>query len=200
MTDLFVGTWKLNPERCEFDPNHRPTSGTLVFERDAQGHYLMKAEGTNAKGQKVAERPQTFILDGEPHPVPDFPGLSARATQPNPHELHAQVQTGGRFDCRRGHLRRLGRREVDDRHRGGFRYAAATIRNADRVGAWLAKCWTGQVGHLQHGRGGPRFSLSYDSCRRISTGPVREIVSALGAGGMGRSIRHVTRHCIATLR
>jgi hypothetical protein len=92
MTDPFVGTWTLNPERCEFDPNHRPTSGTLVFERDAQGHYLMTAEGTSAKGQKVTERPQTFILDGEPHPVPDFPGLSARASQPNPHELHAQVK------------------------------------------------------------------------------------------------------------
>jgi hypothetical protein len=91
MTDLFVGTWKLNPERCEFDPNHRPTSGTLVFERDERGRYLMKAEGTNAKGQRVAERPQTFIPDGEPHPVPDFPGLSARTTQPNPHVLRAEV-------------------------------------------------------------------------------------------------------------
>lgn len=91
MSDLFVGTWQLNPDRCEFDPNHRPTSGTLVFERDARGHYLMKAEGTSAKGQKVTERPQTFIPDGEPHPVPDFPGLSARTTLTNQHELHAQV-------------------------------------------------------------------------------------------------------------
>ncbi len=92
MQDLFVGTWKLNPERCKFDPNHRPTSGTLVFERDAQGQYLMKAEGTDANGQKVAERPQTFIPDGEAHPVPDFPGLTAFTTQPNPHELHAEVK------------------------------------------------------------------------------------------------------------
>jgi hypothetical protein len=63
-----------------------------VFERDAQGKYSMKAEGTDAKGQKVAERPQTFIPDGEAHPVPDFPGLSAVTTQPNPHELHAQCK------------------------------------------------------------------------------------------------------------
>ena len=92
MQDAFVGTWKLNPGRCEFDPNHRPTSGTLVFERDAQGQYLMKAEGTDAKGQKVAERPQTLIPDGTAHPVPDFPGLSASTTQPNPHELRAQCK------------------------------------------------------------------------------------------------------------
>ena len=66
MQDAFVGTWKLNPERCEFDPNHRPTSGTLVFARDAQGQYVMNAEGTDAKGQKVAE--------------------------PNPREIHGQVK------------------------------------------------------------------------------------------------------------
>jgi hypothetical protein len=92
MQDAFVGTWKLNPERCEFDPNHRPTSGTLVFARDAQGQYVMNAEGTDAKGQKVAERPQTFIPDGEARPVKDFPGLSASATQPNPREIHGQVK------------------------------------------------------------------------------------------------------------
>ena len=92
MSDLFVGTWTLNPERCEFDPNHRPTSGRLVFERDGRGHYLMRAEGTSAKGEKVAERPQTLIPDGEPHPVPDFPGLSSRVTQLNPNELCAEVK------------------------------------------------------------------------------------------------------------
>ena len=36
MTDAFVGTWKLKPERSELDPDHRPTSGTLVFARDAR--------------------------------------------------------------------------------------------------------------------------------------------------------------------
>jgi hypothetical protein len=36
MQDPFVGTWKLNPERCEFDRiiARRPE---LVFARDAQG-------------------------------------------------------------------------------------------------------------------------------------------------------------------
>ena len=90
MTDPFVGTWTLNPGRCNFDPNHQPKSGTLVFERNAEGNYLMKGEGTDAKGQKVAERQQTFIPDGEPRPIVDFPGLSARTTRPNPRELHAQ--------------------------------------------------------------------------------------------------------------
>jgi hypothetical protein len=92
MPDLFVGTWTLNPARCEFDPNHRPTSGTLVFERDPEGQYVMKAEGTDASGKRVTERPQTFVPDGKPRPLPDFPGLSAYATQPRPHELRAQVK------------------------------------------------------------------------------------------------------------
>jgi hypothetical protein len=92
MTDPFVGTWKLNPARCEFDPHHRPTSGTLVFERDPEGRYVMKAEGTDANGKKVTERPQSFIPDGEPRPLPDFPGLRAQATRLSPHELHAEVK------------------------------------------------------------------------------------------------------------
>ena len=92
MQDPFVGTWKMNVERCEFDPNHRPTSGTLTFARDAQGQYVMNAEGTDAKGQKVAERPQTFIPDGEARPVKEFPGLSSSARQPNPREIHGQVK------------------------------------------------------------------------------------------------------------
>ena len=62
------------------------------FETVPQGQYLMNAEGTDAKGQKVAERPQTFIPDGEARPVKDFPGLSASATQPNPREIHGQVK------------------------------------------------------------------------------------------------------------
>ena len=37
MQDPFVGTWKLNVEKSEFDANHRPTAGTMVFELDAAG-------------------------------------------------------------------------------------------------------------------------------------------------------------------
>jgi hypothetical protein len=92
MSDPFVGTWNLNPGRCEFDPNHRPTSGALVFERDAEGRYVMKAEGTDANGQKVVERPQTFVPDGELRSIAEFPGLSSRATQPGPRELHVRCE------------------------------------------------------------------------------------------------------------
>ena len=38
-TDPFVGTWKLNPDRSEFDPNHRPSQGTMTLELEAEGHY-----------------------------------------------------------------------------------------------------------------------------------------------------------------
>jgi hypothetical protein len=92
MHDLFVGTWKLNVEKSEFDANHRPTAGTMVYELDAQGHYLLKAEGLNAKGEKVAERPTRIIPDGQEHPVPDFPGLKFIATRPDPHTLTGEVR------------------------------------------------------------------------------------------------------------
>src|SRR5437588_10282363 len=68
MQDPFVGTWKLNTGNSQFDPNHRPSDATMVFELSPDGRYVMKAEGVNAQGQKVAERPQTMIPDGKPYP------------------------------------------------------------------------------------------------------------------------------------
>jgi hypothetical protein len=92
MQDPFVGTWKLNPEKCDFDANHRPTGATMVFDLDEQGYYLMKAHGTNAKGEKVAERPQKFRTDGQEHPVPDIPALKATASKPDPNTITAEVK------------------------------------------------------------------------------------------------------------
>jgi len=92
MQDPFLGTWKLNVEKSEFDGNHRPAAGTLVFELDAQGYYLLRAEGQNAKGEKVQERPTRFILDGKEHAVPDFPSLRAVATLPGPNMIECEVR------------------------------------------------------------------------------------------------------------
>jgi hypothetical protein len=92
MQDPFVGTWKLNVEKSEFDAHHRPTAGTMMFELDAQGHYLMTARGRNAKGEEIAERPMKFILDGKEHPVPDFPGLKAVATRPDPNTITGEAR------------------------------------------------------------------------------------------------------------
>jgi hypothetical protein len=89
--DPFVGTWKLNPVRCEFDPKHRPAAATMVFELDGE-HYVMKAEGLTQEGEKVAERPQRFIPDGREHPVPDFPGLKAITTRPDGNTLQGEVR------------------------------------------------------------------------------------------------------------
>jgi len=90
-TDLFTGTWTLNVERSQFDANHNPRGGTMVFEREGD-NYVMKAEGVAQDGRRVTERPQRYILDGQPHPLPDFPELMALATQPTPHELHSEVR------------------------------------------------------------------------------------------------------------
>ncbi len=32
MQDPLSGTWKLNPGGSDFDPNHRPSAGTMVLE------------------------------------------------------------------------------------------------------------------------------------------------------------------------
>jgi hypothetical protein len=91
--DPLVGTWVLNPSRSQFDENHRPQAATLVIERDDQGRYLVTAEGIGEKGQKVTEKPQTLVPDGQPRPLPDFPGLAVTSTRPDERTLHT--------DCRR---------------------------------------------------------------------------------------------------
>jgi hypothetical protein len=92
MQDPFVGTWKLNPARSQFDPNHGPSEGTMSWELDAAGFYVMRAEGVNAKAEKVSERPQKMIPDGRPHPIPDFPGLTTVTSRPDTRTIRAEAR------------------------------------------------------------------------------------------------------------
>jgi hypothetical protein len=92
MQDPLIGTWKLNLEKSNFDPNHRPIAGTMVFDLSAEGHYLMTAEGVTAKGENCKERPARFVPDGKDHPVPDFPGLISVTTRPDPHTISSEAR------------------------------------------------------------------------------------------------------------
>lgn len=55
----------------------------------------MRAEGV-CDGKHVEEQPQKFILDGQEHDVPGAPGVTAIATSPDPHTLHAKARMGDR--------------------------------------------------------------------------------------------------------
>lgn len=90
-SDPFAGAWKLVPEKSAFDENHRPSEATMVFEVDAAGYYVMTASGVNHHGNKVTERPQQFVTDGQPRPVPDLPELTVVSTRPDPNTLCAMV-------------------------------------------------------------------------------------------------------------
>ncbi|HUF24578.1 MAG TPA: hypothetical protein VMN81_10655 [Vicinamibacterales bacterium] len=92
MTDPFTGTWTLNPTASQFDPNHRPGKGTMRLELTPEGAYVLNAEGMNAKGEMITERPQTFVPDGRPYPLPDFPGLSSVASQPDGRTLRVEAR------------------------------------------------------------------------------------------------------------
>ena len=63
----------------------------MVFELESEGHYVMRAEGVNGEGQKIAEKPQHFIIDGQERPLPEFPQLIVVATRPEANTLHAKV-------------------------------------------------------------------------------------------------------------
>lgn len=89
--DLFVGVWKLRPEKSAFDANHRPSEATMVFELESEGHYVMRAEGTSGEGKRVVEKPQHFITDGRQRPLPEMPELIVVATRSDARTLHARV-------------------------------------------------------------------------------------------------------------
>jgi hypothetical protein len=92
MHDPFVGTWKLNPSKSLFDRNHRPSDATMTWQLEADGAYLLLAEGVNEKGEPCAEQPQKMFPDGKGYPVPQMPGLTATTRRPDPFTLRAQVQ------------------------------------------------------------------------------------------------------------
>jgi hypothetical protein len=92
MHDPFVGTWKLNPERSQFDPNHRPRGGTMRWQLEADGGYLLLAEGLDERGQPCTEKPQKLFPDGKAYPVENFPGLAAVTSRVGTRTLRAVVQ------------------------------------------------------------------------------------------------------------
>lgn len=92
--DPFSGTWKMNPQKSNFDPNHRPSEATMRFERESEG-YFMRAEGV-CDGKHVEEQPQRFILDGREHPVPGVLDVTAVSTRPDPNTIRAAARSGDR--------------------------------------------------------------------------------------------------------
>ena len=91
-SDHFVGTWKLNVTRSEFDQHHRPTEGTMIISIDSSGEVLMAARGINSKGDAVIERPNRLVPDGQPHALPDLPGLSTVTTRPDANTIHTEAR------------------------------------------------------------------------------------------------------------
>ena len=92
MQDPIVGTWKLNTGNSKFDAHHRPRAGTMTFEVEPDGHYRLTAQGIKENGETVTERPARFIPDGQEYPVPDFAGLKAVFTRPNPNTIVSEVR------------------------------------------------------------------------------------------------------------
>ena len=94
--DPFIGTWKMNPEKSELDPNHRAMAARMYWEQEADG-YRMTAEGVNARGQMVKEAPQRFAPDGREHPVPGAPGVTSIVTRPEPKTIQVESKKDGQI-------------------------------------------------------------------------------------------------------
>ena len=92
MSDPFVGTWTLNPTRSAFDVNHKPSEATMTWELDADGAYLLLAEGVDAKGERCREKPQRLRPDGVAYPIENLPGLVSVTTRPSPNTIRAEAK------------------------------------------------------------------------------------------------------------
>lgn len=90
--DRFLGTWKMNPARCEFDPNHKPRSGKMRITLGDDGFYEMRAEGENERGERCEERPQRYRPDGRLYPIEGMPGLSTVATRGWPDRIQIDAR------------------------------------------------------------------------------------------------------------
>jgi hypothetical protein len=93
--DVFSGIWKMNPGRSSFDPNHRPTEGTMRFDPVPDG-YVMHAEGV-CDGKPVTEHPMHFVFDGREHPVPGAPGMTGLCSRPEPNTIQLVGRMGDRI-------------------------------------------------------------------------------------------------------
>jgi hypothetical protein len=92
MDDRFVGSWTLNPKRSAFDANHKPSAGTMTWQLDAEGGYLLIAEGVDAKGERCREEPQRLRPDGVAYPVEGLPGLTSVTARPDPNTIRAEAR------------------------------------------------------------------------------------------------------------
>jgi hypothetical protein len=73
-SDSFVGAWKLVPAKSTLDANHRPSEATMVFELESEGHYVMRAEGTNGVPELIVVATQADAK----RRTPRSPGLMGR--------------------------------------------------------------------------------------------------------------------------
>jgi len=92
MNDPFVGIWNLNPVRSAFDANHKPTQGSMTWQLDTDGSYLMLAAGVDANGERCEEKPQRMVPDGVAYPIEGLRGLTSVTTRPNRNTIRAEAR------------------------------------------------------------------------------------------------------------
>ena len=130
--DPFDGAWKLNPEKSNFDPNHRTSSATMRWECTSDG-YTMTAEGIAGDGSVAREKPATFVPDGKDHEIPGVPGFTAAVSRLSPNVLEVESKNVGGI-VGQSQLCRVGRWRNADHECFEHRRAAAPLQDHARLG------------------------------------------------------------------
>src|SRR5215472_9517898 len=135
MQDALIGTWKLNPDKSEFDPNHRPLAGTMVLEMTPEGHYALTAEGVTEKRRE---------MQAETHKAhPRWQGASSsRVSRPDQcsHSSGPEhARCGGAQRRRLGggwrYICRIARRKLTNCNQFRIRHTAQGVQTEDSVGS-----------------------------------------------------------------
>ena len=132
MSDPFVGTWALNPTRSAFDANHKPAEATMTWELDADGAYVLLAEGVDAKGERCEEKPQRLRPDGVAYPSRGLARADIRHDASEPQHDSGRSEARGRLARGRRHLRRGRRRQTMIASRKGSTRSCGSSRRRRR--------------------------------------------------------------------
>ena len=115
-------------EKSQFGPHHKPTSGTMVFELDEQGHCAGRRPEVVAtpEGRRSLKIHRSSSRTAKRAPCPVSPALPL--CRPAPIQTRSRARPGERMARWSGRARYGVRgRKVDDRNELGLRLAIARI-------------------------------------------------------------------------
>jgi hypothetical protein len=92
--DVFVGTWKLNPQKSKFAAGTAMTDESFTFSKEGD-QWKRTATGTDPDGKPI-EEDSTIAWDGKDHAI-DEPGMTVAVNILNEHSIKFTIKHEGKI-------------------------------------------------------------------------------------------------------